>query len=1153
MILSHYFKFIEADVKKIYLVANEARAKGFDPTSKVEIPLATSLAEKVVGLISVVYPQLQDSKVSDRILELEKEFGPLDLGVAFKIAEEIAKGKFCRFENVVQAIDAGIRVGFAYSTLGVVSSPIEGYTGIKICKTRNGGDYFAAYFSGPIRSAGTTAMCVALMLIDYMRESFGYVKYDPDEKEVKRYVTENYDYHERVNNLQYLPTEEEIIFLAQNLPIEITGEPSESREVSNYKDLPRVETNLIRGGMCLTFSEGLAQKAQKGLRLLKGLQAKGFKISDWQFLEKYVEIHRKREKGTSDTTPTYIKDIVAGRPVLGYPSRSGAFRLRYGRSRNNGFSATSIHPATMAITDSFLSIGTQLKLEKPTKGCAITSCDRLDGPIVKLKNGSVRKISNPEEAKKIYKDVKEIIYLGDILVPVGDVINRNYEMMKPGYVEEWWNLELQKNAGEKTEVDPFNLDFQQAVNFSEKFKVPLHPKYIYYWTQISMEQLFSFLDWMANAVLAKKIVLPYNKSEQERYRIGKRALELLGVEHDVTIENVVLTEETSKALLSNLGILSDVLEMKRDIVDEIEKISIKMKNFNDVLSAVQAVSGFTIKDKAGVFIGARMGRPEKAKLRKLAGSPNVLFPVGEAGGRLRSVTEATSVGSVMAEFPLYYCEKCKKEGIYFRCEQCGEESALLFYCRRCGLMRREEKCGEHGRCQRYAMKRIDIKNIYDAAVKKLGLLRGEAPLLVKGVRGTSNEQHIVEHLGKGILRAKYGLSVNKDGTIRYDATELPITHFKPIEIRTSVEKLKVMGYEKDVFGNNLENENQILEIFPHDIILPSCPETKDERADEVFFQMTKFVDHLLEKLYSLPKFYDLKTKEELAGQMVVCMAPHNCAGVVGRILGFSQTQSLLASPYMHAAMRRDADGDEAAVMLLLDVLINFSRKFLPGHRGGTQDAPLVLNAKINAGEVDEQILDFEIAPYGIEVYEIAERGGHSSELKIETVRSRLRKGENPFANLGFTHDTENINNGVVNSAYKSLPTMKEKVGRQMELVEKLRAVRADDVASLIVERHFIRDIRGNLRKFSQQEFRCSKCNKKYRRPCLSGACEKCDGRVIFTISEGSIVKYLEPSLELIRKYEFSPYVKQNIELIKSYIESIFGKEKEKQEELKKWF
>ena len=71
----------------------------------------------------------------------------------------------------------------------------------------------------------------------------------------------------------------------------------------------------------------------------------------------------------------------------------------------------------------------------------------------------------------------------------------------------------------------------------------------------------------------------------------------------------------------------------------------------------------------------------------------------------------------------------------------------------------------------------------------------------------------------------------------------------------------------------------------------------------------------------------LKTKEDLIGQLGVCMAPHNCAGVVCRFIGFSKTLGLMASPYMHAAIRRDCDGDEAAIMLLGDVLLNFSRKY----------------------------------------------------------------------------------------------------------------------------------------------------------------------------------------------------------------------------------
>ena len=288
-----YFKKIEKEVRNVYEVIGEARKKGIDPVNKIEIPLAMTMAAKVVGLISVIYPQLLDCGVDKRILELEKKYGKLDTTVTFKIAEEVAKQKFCKFASLREAIDAGIRVGFAYQTIAVVASPIEGYTELKIEKTREGKEYFKVYFSGPIRSAGTTASCVVLMLIDYLRELFGYAKYDPTEDEVKRYVTENIDYHERVTNLQYFPLEQEMEFLAKNLPIQIAGEPTEKLEVSNYKNLDRVETNCIRGGMCLIFSEGLAQKAAKGFRLLNGAKANGINSTGFDWIVEYLELHEK--------------------------------------------------------------------------------------------------------------------------------------------------------------------------------------------------------------------------------------------------------------------------------------------------------------------------------------------------------------------------------------------------------------------------------------------------------------------------------------------------------------------------------------------------------------------------------------------------------------------------------------------------------------------------------------------------------------------------------------------------------------------------------------------------------------------------------------------------------------------------------------------
>ncbi len=1141
-----YFKSISNLVSGEYEIANQARAKGLDPVDEVEVPLAMSLAEKTVGLISTIYPQLKGSNISKRILELEEIYGKLNFRICLKIAEEVAKEKFCKFSNLLEAIDAGVRIGFSYDTLGVVASPIEGYTGLSLGKTLDGKDYFIINFSGPIRSAGTTATCRFLILVDYLRELFGYARYDPTEEEVKRYVTENFDYHERVTNLQYLPTEEEIIFLAKNLPIQISGDPTEKKEVSNFKDLQRVPTNFIRGGMCLCFSEGLAQKAQKAVRSLKEAKDSGFKSSGWDYLDDYIVLHKKREKGTKDTTATYIKDLVAGRPVYGHPSRSGSFRFRYGRSRAAGFSATSIHPATMFLSNRFLSNGTQLKIEKPTKGCVLTCCDSIDGPIVKFKNGSVKKIRDLEEAKKIFNNVEEIIYIGDMLFPLGDVLNRNAELLKPGYVEEWWKLELEKIVKDKIfleNLNPLNISLDEAIKISKDYKIPLHPEYIFYWSQINLEQFLSLLNWLKISSWNEKLILPYSKLEKETFFLGKRALELLGVEHEVFLDNIVVNN--GKALLLNLGLCPENFKERTD-----EVLKIVKNETENVLSVINKISCFKIKDKAGDFIGARMGRPEKAKLRKLTGSPNILFSIGEQGGRFRSLNEAVEKGFVKADLPVYYCDECGKETIYKRCPVCFKESKKRFFCRECGKVL-EKKCSNHENCSANYNRKVEIRDIFDSAVSGLSL--EQIPSLIKGIRGTSSDSHEVEHLAKGILRAKHNLCVNKDGTIRYDGTEIPLTHFKPLEIGTSVEKLRRLGYKTDCFGKELSDENQVLTLMPHDILLPSCPETTDERADDIFINIANFIDDLLEKFYKLPRHYNLKSREDLVGLLVACMSPHNCAGVVGRIIGFTKMQGLVASPFMHAAMRRDCDGDEAAVMLLLDVLLNFSLKFLPSHRGGTQDAPLVLNAKISEGEVDDQILDFETCwGYPLELYEFAEQRKHSSEIKIETVKSFLKDGKNSFEEMGFTHNTTNIHSGVFNSAYKVLPSMREKVLGQMELANKLRSVDASDVARLVIERHFIRDIRGNLRKFSHQEFRCVKCNEKYRRPPLTGVC-KCGGKIIFTISEGSIKKYLDPAIELAESYNIPAYTKQSLELTKMYIESIFGRETEKQVDLKGWF
>ena len=129
-----YFDEINKKINVAYAIASEARKEGYDPVDSVEIPIAKNMAERVVGLISSIVPQIKDTNIVGRIHELEKEYGNQDWRVALKIAEEVTKEKFCKFKDKLEAMEVGIRVGIAYVTNGVVSSPLEGFTGIKIMK-----------------------------------------------------------------------------------------------------------------------------------------------------------------------------------------------------------------------------------------------------------------------------------------------------------------------------------------------------------------------------------------------------------------------------------------------------------------------------------------------------------------------------------------------------------------------------------------------------------------------------------------------------------------------------------------------------------------------------------------------------------------------------------------------------------------------------------------------------------------------------------------------------------------------------------------------------------------------------------------------------------------------------------------------------------
>ncbi|MFB6245253.1 MAG: LAGLIDADG family homing endonuclease, partial [Candidatus Nanohaloarchaea archaeon] len=252
----------------------------------------------------------------------------------------------------------------------------------------------------------------------------------------------------------------------------------------------------------------------------------------------------------------------------------------------------------------------------------------------------------------------------------------------------------------------------------------------------------------------------------------------------------------------------------------------------------------------------------------------------------------------------------------------------------------------------------------------------------------------------------------------------------------------------------------------------------------------------------------------------------------------------------------NCDGDEDAILLLMDGLLNFSRQFLPDITGArTMDAPLILSTVLNPDEIDDEAWAIEtVSEYPLEFYE--ETLDYKPPWELETdieIGEDVVYGDEPFSH-GYTHESRDVENAPNQSEYVTLDEMSDKTKSQLGLGRKIKAVDADDTAELLLKKHFIPDIKGNLRSFSSQEMRCVDCNEKFRRVPLrsqtiaptgktTAECPECEGKVLLTISEGTIKKYMRPSEDIIDEYEISPYVRQQILILKQTLQSLFGKEK----------
>ncbi|MDH5754688.1 MAG: DNA polymerase II large subunit, partial [Candidatus Bathyarchaeota archaeon] len=941
-----YVASLENQLEQVYAISRKAREKGLDPTFKPECGIAKDLADLVEGLVG-------PKGVAESIRELSTKLPREEL--AFKIAEEIVYGKFEHMESEAAAEQA-IRTALAILTEGLTAAPLQGVAKVKIKTNKDRTRYLAIYFAGPIRSAGGTDQTLTLVIGDFVRRLLGLDRYKPTEEEIARFIEEVRLYERSVSRFQYHVSDEELRRAVQWLPVEVTGTESDPIEVSSFRNLPRIETNRVRGGALRVVNDGVVGRSSKVWTIIEKLGIQG-----WDWLKEINQISEKKSAG-------FMDDVIAGRPIFCFPSRRGGFRLRYGRARNTGLAAVGIHPATMLVLQGFLAAGTQLRLELPGKGGITVPVDAIESPIVRLRDGSVVRVS-VENFAEIKNKIEKILFLGDILISFGDFLYNSKPLAPSGYVEEWWVEDLRKTIMEKFNGDfrgaaeavkiplerlksflenPFanKPNLREAIALSLTLRVPLHPCFTFFWSNLaSIEELKMLREWLLNSELQREDGLVRRIVGEIEANV-KLALETICLPHRVLDGKITVEGDCAHAFAFCLGYgASDV----------------DFSSAGSVLEAIRLLSSVLVREKAPTLVGARMGRPEKAKRREMKPLVHVLFPVGLAGGSQRNVVEAAKRESVFVEIVKRKCPVCKTYTFRIKCPACGVETVLEKICPRCGRSLKGDVCPVcKVLAKSYGKQGVNFKELLESTCSRLAV---SVPKVLKGVKGLMNETKTPEIIEKGVLRAKYDLSVYKDGTIRFDATNAPLTHFKPSEIGVSVEKLRQLGYTHDVCGLPLTNPNQMCEMKIQDVVIPM-------KCAEYFIRVASFIDELLTKVYGLSPYYNVKRVEDLVGHLVVGLAPHTSVGILGRIVGFTNLNVCYAHPVWHSAKRRDCDGDEDTLMLALDTLLNFSREYLPAQIGGIMDAPLLLIPVVNTQEVQRQAHDVDVAcAYPIEFYE----------------------------------------------------------------------------------------------------------------------------------------------------------------------------------------
>jgi DNA polymerase II large subunit len=1132
-----YHQKISEYINDSISVAQEAKRQGLDISEKIESQIGYDLPDRIA--------KIHEIDISNRLRTLLPKLGK-EL-TALKISEEIALGKFGGI-TIEEKLNNAVRVGLSVVTEGVTVAPLQGIYEVKIKSNANRTQYLSVSFAGPIRSAGGTEAAVTMLIADHVRKVIGLDKYIANsyDDEISRYVEELRIYEREVGNFQFKVSDKDVIHCIGSLPVEIDGVDTDPVEVVGHRNLQRVSTNRVRGGALRVMNDGLIGRSRKLLKIVETLKLEG-----WDWLKNLEGAIQTPE---DDTISHRMTEVITGRPVLSMQKKIGGFRLRYGRSCNTGLATIGIHPTIPILLNYAIAVGTQIKIDAPGKASTIALVDSIEPPIVKLNDGSVRKIKTISEAKSAANKITKILYLGDILISYGDFLENNTQLLPSSYVEEIWALELEGKLS-STDHNSYLKSFDserlielvqyplenkpsvtEAFKISQQFDMPLYPEYVFYWSALTLDE-FSIL---ITRLLENKEII--KDTSEKKFLTNdselKKIFEKLGIFHSLCLDDSKIRIDDPDQLYILSILVARCIEYGSNLDKFLESTVPSNSDPNyvktHILDSISKLLNVSIKEKFSSSIAVRVGRPEKAADRKMKPPVHVLFPIGTNGGPTRDILKAMQK-PLYIEIANRLCANCKSPSISVCCQDCHSNTPIRIMCSTCRYEVNSEEpngvcpvCGN--RLKTHSPTSYPLKLAVEKARKHLDISPVE-PL--KGVKALMGKNRCAEPLEKGILRQKHNLYTFKDGTIRFDATNEPLTHFKPKWIKTDITKLRDLGYLKDQIGSDLESSEQLLELFIQDVIIPI-------HAAEHLVKIAQFIDEELTRFYGFEAFYKIDSIDDLIGHLIVGLAPHTSVGIIGRVIGFVNSQVCLGSPIWHSAKRRDCDGDADSIMLLMDIFLNFSKEYLPDRIGGLMDAPLLIQPLVFPHEVQRQAHNIDIDErYPLDFYRSSWNMEKTNVIdNIDLIKKRLGHA-NQFFDYKFTHTTDNIMLDESQSLYSTLSTMEEKLKMQISTAKLINAVDADEVMSMVLTTHILPDIMGNLRAYSSQSFRCTKCGQKYRRMPLIGRCLECHNELLQTVTRGSVEKYVQTALNICSEFKINEYLTSRINTLQAELNLLF--------------